>query len=39
MNGDTKAYREQLRHLIASSSPANDWPAPLARRLYEQLRD
>jgi serine/threonine protein kinase len=39
MNGDTKAYREQLRHLIASSSPANEWPAPLARRLYEQLRD
>ncbi|HMO52333.1 MAG TPA: serine/threonine-protein kinase [Kiritimatiellia bacterium] len=36
MDGNQRAYTQQLRRTIQNSTPANDWPAPLARRLYEE---
>lgn len=35
IDGDTRAYRRQLQDTIKGSSPASEWPGPLARQLFE----
>lgn len=36
MDGNLKGYRHELRRAIETATPATEWPAPLARRLYEE---
>jgi serine/threonine protein kinase len=36
MDGNAKGYEQQLRRTIQYSTPATEWPAPLARRLHEE---
>jgi serine/threonine protein kinase len=38
MDGNKKGYEQQLRRTIQYSTPATEWPAPLARRLYEEKK-
>jgi len=36
MDGNMKGYLYELRRTIQTSTPTTEWPAPLARRLYEE---
>lgn len=36
MDGNTKGYLHELRLAIQTASPSTEWPAPLARRLFEE---
>ena len=38
MDGNTKGYQQQLRRAVQSGTPATEWPSPLARRLYDEVR-
>jgi len=38
MDGNTKGFQQQLRRTIQSGTPSTEWPSPLARRLYEEVR-
>jgi hypothetical protein len=37
MDNNLKAYEQHLRRAIQLSSPSTEWPAPLARLLYDQV--
>ncbi len=37
MDNNRKGYEQQLRRVIQFSTPSMEWPAPLARKLYEEL--
>ena len=37
MDNNLKGYEQQLRRTIQLSTPSTEWPAPLARKLYEEI--
>lgn len=37
MDNNPKAYEQHLRRAIQLSTPSTEWPAPLARLLYDQV--
>jgi len=39
LDGNSSQYRAQLRRTIQASTPTTEWPAPLARRLFEESRE
>ncbi|HMP90458.1 MAG TPA: serine/threonine-protein kinase [Kiritimatiellia bacterium] len=38
MDGNIKGYQQQLRRAVQSGTPITEWPSPLARRLYDEVR-
>lgn len=38
LDNDAAAYQRELRQVIRGSSPAREWPGPLARQLFEEAR-